>query len=153
MGATLYPYGPAARLYSLPWYLYNLGLVDTGSPFLCVYIYTLPPPMRLHFPILTGRYLQKTDFLGQEKRQTLSNFRDLTVEISSCPLFLDLTFRLPGFPTFQLPNFLTFQLAKFPTSQLANIATFQLPNLPTFQLSSFPTFQLSNFPAFQLFWA
>ena len=89
-----------------------------------IYIYA-GLPMRLHLPIFTGRYLQKTDFLGQEeKRQTLSNFRDLAFPISSFPILLDVTFQLPGFPTFQLPHF------------------------PTFQLSSLPTFQHSNFPTF-----
>ena len=120
---------------------------------ICIYIYVYIyvcypcPPMRLHFPIFTGRYLQKTDFLGQEeKRQTLSNFRDLTFPISSFPILLDVTFQLPGFPTFQHSNFPTFQHSNFPTFQHSNFPTFQLSNIPTFRLSNFFG---PNFPTFQ----
>ena len=86
--------------------------------------------MRLHFLIFTGRYLQKTDFLGpEEKRQTLSNFRDLTFPISSFPIF-----QLSNFPTLKLSNLPTFQFSNFLglTFQLSN---FSRPNFPTFQHS------------------
>ena len=97
-----------------------------------IHICATPPPCADSFPSLQGDNtaflqetdLQETDFLGEEeKRQTLSNFRDLTLPISSFPSFWDLTFQIQNFPAFQL-------------------STVQLPNFPTFQLSHIPTFQL-----------
>ena len=89
------------------------------------YIYAIPQCAYI-FLSLQGEntaFLRGTDFLGeQEKRQTLSNFRDLTFPISSFPTFLDLTFQLLNFLAFQLP---TFQHSDVPTAQLSNFPTFQ----------------------------
>ena len=154
----MFAYHVLYTIYQIPYTIHQkTNTMSCVYLYLYIYIYTYilinlsaTPPMRLHFPIFTGRYLQTTDFLGQEeKRQTLSNFRDLTFPTSSFPNLLDVTFQLPGFPTFQLSNFPTFDLSNIPTFQLSNFPTFQLSNFPTFQHSNFPTFQHSNFPTFQ----
>ena len=113
-------------------YLYVGRLGRYVGRCVCVYIYICihvcypPLPCAYSFLSLQGdntALLQETDFLGEEeKRQTLSNFQDLTFPISSFPTFLDLTFQLPNFPTFQLSNIPTFQLfgPNFPTFQHYN---------------------------------
>ena len=63
------------------------------------------PPMRLHFPIFTGRYLQETDFFQ------FSNFSG-----PHFPFFKFSDFSGPNFPFFQFSNFSgpNFQFSNFP---------------------------------------
>ena len=150
---SFHPAGPYMYIYICIYICIYVCAYVYIDIFIYVYTYLYYPPCAYIFLSLRGNntaFLQETDFLGgEEKRQGLSNFRDLTFPISN---FQKLFFR-PNFPTSENPYFPTFQLSTFPTFQHSNIPTFQLTNFPTYQRSNIPTFQLSNFLGltFQLF--
>ena len=99
------------------------------------YVNMLPPPCAYMSSIFAGRYLQKTDFLGQE-----ANFP--TFQSSNFPFLLGLTFRLSIFPIFQFFWAKIFQLSIFP---IFLGLTFHFSN---FSIFLGLTFHFSNFPIF-----